>query len=201
VIGNGRHCPISVDDGMVSLHSWGVKVHKFIKVIAPKQLGLLGFLVAAVLAFYEHAQAQNDHLIVPWQRIGPIELGMTAADLIRILGEPTQTSRGPPGGISVYSWKNDLSVYIKMDGSYVTQICALDPAYATTNGVHPGATNLSVAALLGQPKSSRVYRGWWKLSYTNLYWPGLMVSIPLAGFEKNNSVRMVCVNHNDAISE
>src|SRR5580692_4587067 len=118
---------------MVSLHSWGVKVHKFIKVIAPKQLGLLGFLVAAVLAFYEHAQAQNDHLIVPWQRIGPIELGMTAADLIRILGEPTQTSRGPPGGISVYSWKNDLSVYIKMDGSYVTQICALDPAYATTN--------------------------------------------------------------------
>ena len=88
-----------------------------------------------------------------------------------------------------------------MDGSYVTQICALDPTYATANGVRPGATDLSVTSLLGQPKSSRVYRGWWKLSYTNLFWPGLMVSIPLVGFEKNNWVRLVCVNHNDAISD
>jgi hypothetical protein len=178
-------------------------VRNIMKVMGPKWVGLLGFLVAAVLVLCEQAraQAQNDHLIVPWVRIGPIQLGMTAADLIRIMGEPTQRLRGPPGGISVYSWKNDLSVYIKMDGSYVTQICALDPAYATANGVHPGATDLSVTALLGQPKSSRVYRGWWKLSYTNLFWPGLMVSIPLAGFEKNNWVRMVCVNHNDAISD
>lgn len=176
-------------------------MRNIVNVIAPKRAGLFRFLVATVLALCGQAQAQNDHLIVPWQRIGPIELGMTAADLIRIMGEPTQTSRGPPSGISVFNWKNDLSVYIKMDGSYVTQICALDPAYATANGVHPGATDLSVTNLLGQPKSSRVYRGWWKLSYTNLFWPGLMVSIPLAGFEKNNWVRMVCVNANDAISE
>jgi hypothetical protein len=186
---------------MISLHSREAKVRNIMEVVFSKRVGLFWFLVATVLAFCGQAQAQNDHLIVPWQRIGAIELGMTAADLIRIMGEPTQTSRGPPGGISIYRWKNDLSVYIKMDGSYVTQICALDPAYATADGVHPGATDLSATALLGQPKSSRVYRGWWKLSYTNLFWPGLMVSIPLAGFEKNNWVRMVCVNHNDAISD
>jgi len=95
---------------------------------------VLAFLVSSALAHCE--QAQNDHLIVPWERIGPIELGMTAADLIRIKGKPTQTARGPADGISVYSWKDDLSIYIRTDGSYVTQICALDPAYATVNGVH-----------------------------------------------------------------
>jgi hypothetical protein len=170
--------------------------------IAPSRLGLvLAFLVSSALAHCEQAQAQNDHQIVPWERIGPVELGMAAADLARIKGDPTQTSRGPTGGISVYTWKNDLSVYIKSDGSYVTQICALDPAYATALGVHPGMPDVSVTALLGQPKSSRVYRGWWRLSYTNLFWPGLMVSIPLTGFEKNNLARTVCVNHNDAIAE
>jgi hypothetical protein len=165
----------------------------------------LTFLMASYLSLWHQAQAQaqtqNDHLIVPWERIGPIELGMTAADLIRIKGRPTQMSRGPADGISVYGWKDDLSIYIKTDGSYVTQICALDPAYTTVNGVHPGSAHLSVIALMGQPKSSKVYKGWWRLSYTNLSWPGLMVSIPLTGFETNNSVRTICVNHSDASPE
>jgi hypothetical protein len=176
-------------------------VGKKMRNIATRRGLVLAFLVTSALAHCEQAQAQNDHLIVPWERIGPIELGMTAADLTRTKGEPTQTSRGPTGGISVYTWKNDLSVYIKSDGSYVTQICALDPVYATALGAHPGMPDVSVTALLGQPKSSRVYRGWWRLSYTNLFWPGLMVSIPLTGFEKNNLARAVCVNHNDAIFE
>ena len=172
------------------------------RIIVPRRLGLvLAFLVISALAYREQALAQSDRLIVPWERIGPIELGMTATDLTRIKGDPTQTSRGPTGGISVYTWKNDLSVYIKSDGSYVTQICALDPAYATATGVHSGMSDVSVTGLLGQPKSSRVYRGWWRLSYTNLFWPGLMVSIPLTGFDKNNFARAVCVNHNDAIAE
>ena len=172
------------------------------KVIVPSRIALfLTFLIASFLSLCQQAQAQNDHLIVPWERIGPIELGMTAADLIRIKGKPTQTARGPADGISVYSWKDDLSIYIRTDGSYVTQICALDPAYATVNGVHPGSTHLSVIDLLGHPKSSRIYKGWWKLSYTNLSWPGLTVSIPLTGFDTNNSVRTVCVNHSDAFPE
>jgi hypothetical protein len=95
----------------------------------------LSFLMVSFLSLWNQAQAQNDHLIVPWERIGPIELGMMAAGLIRIKGKPTQTSRGPADGISVYSWKDDLSVYIKTDGSYVTQICVIDPAYTTDKGV------------------------------------------------------------------
>jgi hypothetical protein len=153
---------------------------------------LLALLV--VLSFCRQARAQNDHLIVPWERIGPIALGMSAADLNRILGEPTQTLRGP--FVSVYNWKNNLSVFIKTDGSYVTQICALNPSYATAQGVHPGSTDLAVTALLGPPQNARLHTRWSLLSYTDLFWPGLMVSVPLTGFDTNHSVRTVCVNHN-----
>lgn len=78
---------------------------------------MLASLLASALSLCEQAQAQNDHLIVPWERIGPLELGMTAADLLSILGAPTQISRGPVDGISIYNWKSDISVYIKTDGS------------------------------------------------------------------------------------
>jgi hypothetical protein len=108
----------------------------------------LSFLMAAFLSLWNQAQAQNDHLIVPWER-GPIELGMAAGGLIRIKGKLTQTSRGPADGISVYSCKDDLSIYIKIDGSYVTQICVIDPVYTTDKGVHPGSAHPSVIALLG----------------------------------------------------
>jgi hypothetical protein len=173
-----------------------------VMLVTSKQLGtVLAFLLASALSLSKLAQAQNDHLIVPWERIGPLELGMTAKDLFHILGEPTQISRGPANGISVYNWKGDVSVYVKADGSYVTQICALDPVYATAAGVHPGLPDAAVAELLGPPKNARVFRGWWKLSYTDLFWPGLTVRIPLSGFEANNMVRAVCVNHSDAIPQ
>ena len=107
--------------------------------IVPRRLGLiLAFLATSAFVHCEQAQAQNDHLIVPWERIGPVVLGMTAADLTRIKGDPTQTSRGPTGGISVYTWKNDLSVYIKSDGSYVTQICAARFGLCDRHGCAPG---------------------------------------------------------------
>lgn len=140
------------------------------------------------------ARADNDHLIVPWQRIGPVTLGMNAAALIDTLGKPTQTMRGP--FVSVYVWNNSLAVYIKTDGSYVTQICALTAAYATAEGVRPGVADHAVTDLLGPPQNSRVYSRWSLLSYTDLFWPGLMVSVPLKGFDNNHAVREVCVNHN-----
>ena len=171
-------------------------------VVVSRRIGLLVvFLLAYAISLCEQAQAQNDHLIVPWERIGPLELGMTAADLLSILGAPTQISRGPADGISIYNWKSDISVYIKTDGSYVTQICALNPIYATAAGVHPGLPDLSVTELMGPPKNARVFRGWWKLSYTDLFWPGLTVRVPLSGFETNNLVRAVCVNRSDAVPQ
>ncbi len=49
---------------------------------------------------------------------------------------------------------------------------------------------------MGEPQNFRLYRGWWKLSYKNLSWGGLMVSIPQTGFSTNHSIRSICVNYN-----
>jgi hypothetical protein len=157
---------------------------------------MAALLVAAAKSFVAQARAETDHLIVPWQRIGPIALGMTTADLVRVMGEPTQILGGPRSPVLIYNWKDDLSVTIRTDVSFVTQICALSPAYATAQGVHPGSTDVSVTDLLGEPQNSRVHSTWWKLSYTDLFWGGLMIRVPLSGFDKNHVARTVCVNHN-----
>jgi hypothetical protein len=155
------------------------------------------FIVAATASLCEVAIAQDatDYLIVPWKRLGPIELGMTAAELLRIMGDPTSTKHGPlDRGVDVYNWKDGLSATITKDGLYVTQICSFNPNYATAQGVHVGSTDLSVVALLGKPRNSRVHSAWWGPSYTDLYWPGLMLSVHLRGFDINHSVWKVCVN-------
>jgi hypothetical protein len=155
--------------------------------------GVLSLLVAAALLLPVKVRAENDHLIVPWRRIGPVSLGMTAADVVRIMGEPTQKNGGPV--VTVYHWQDELSVTVKTDSSYVTQICAISPDYATARGLRPGLPDTAVTQIMGEPQYSRVYRGWWKMSYTNLFWGGLMVSIPLTGFNTSHSIRSICVNY------
>jgi len=185
-----------------------------IAIILGKRVGLvLALLIAAApplaaqtqtvaaqtqtVAAQTQIQAENDYLIVPWQRVGPIALGMTATELVRIMGDPRSTWIR---GVDIYNW-GDLSATLRKDGSYVTQICTFSPAYATAQGVHPGSTDVSVADLLGEPKYSRVFSAWWRFSYTNLYWPGLMVSVHLKGYDTDHKVWKVCVNHFAAIAE
>jgi len=76
-------------------------------------------LIATVLAVVLHctfarAQTQNDHLIVPWQRIGPMSVGMSAADLIHSMarlpaGNPVKSSpiNGPVCGRPLPRWLVD----------------------------------------------------------------------------------------------
>jgi hypothetical protein len=168
---------------------------------ASRRAALAWVVVVTAFLICGPAQALNDHLIVPWVRIGPIELGMTVPDLIRILGAPTQKVGGPLDSVVVYSWKNDLSAYVRSDGSYVTQVCALSAAYATAEGVHPDLADLTATFLLGQARSSRVRSRWGIFSYIDLFWPGLMIRVPLKGFDTNHLVQAVCVNHSAAIPE
>jgi hypothetical protein len=187
------------NDGMKICNSWRSKTRNIIQLIVSRPvIPVLMALGAATVSLSENAQAQaqNDHLIVPQERIGPIALGMTANELIHVMGEPMNTKRGPlDRGVDVYNWKNDLSATITKDGLYVTQICTFSPTYATVQGVRTGSTDLSVAALLGQPRNWRVHSAWWGPSYTDLYWPGLMISIHRKGFDTNHMVWKVCVNH------
>ena len=92
------------------------RVHLVIRsrISKPAKRGLR-LLVAVALVLPLSARAENDHLIVPRRRIGPVSLGMTAADVMRILGEPTQTNSNPV--VTVYHWHDDLSVTVKTDTS------------------------------------------------------------------------------------
>jgi hypothetical protein len=155
-----------------------------------------GLLFAASSVPFAEVQA-NDHLIVPHKRIGVAALGMTPAELIKMLGQPASIW---PGKAYTYNW-SEISATIVKDGSYATQICTTSPAYATAEGVHPGSANVEVTALMGLPRYSRLYEAWWRQAYTNLYWPGLTVSIHVKGFDTNNQVWRVCVTHSAAIPE
>lgn len=143
------------------------------------------------------AQSLNDHLIVPWQRIGPMSLGMSATELAQMMGSP---SSWRPGEVELYSWR-DLTATVTKNGLWATQICTFNPTYMTAQGLHVGSTDLSIVAALGKPNYSRVFSAWWGPSYSNLYWPGLMMSVHLKGYDNNHSVWKICVNHFAAIAE
>jgi hypothetical protein len=161
---------------------------------------LLTLLFALALTHSAQAQVpvQNDHLIVPSKRIGPTALGMATDELIRVMGEPKSKRLGL---VDVYGWGDDLSATVTKDGLWTSQLCTFSSAYATAEGVHPGSTDDSVMALLEQPKSSREFNGWWRYSYSNLYWPGLMISVHLKGYATNHAVWKICVNHFSGNSE
>jgi hypothetical protein len=161
---------------------------------------LAGMVVALLLGFgpaLAQAQAPNDHRIVPRERIGAAALGETATELIAALGEPSSVWPGP---VYTYNWREVSATVIK-EGWYATQICTNNPAYTTDQGVRPGSSSAAVEVLLGQPRYSRLFKGWWRQSYTNLYWPGLTVTVHLKGFDTDNQVWKICVNHSAAIPQ
>ena len=143
------------------------------------------------------AQTPNDYLIVPRHRIGAVPLGASAAELTAALGEPQSIW---PGDVHIYNW-DGLSATVTKNGAYTTQICTTSPSYGTAQGLHPGSTDQAVTDLMGPPRYARVFTAWWRMSYTDLYWPGLTVSVHLKGFESNNRVWKICVNQSAAIPE
>jgi hypothetical protein len=158
---------------------------------------ILPLLVVALHSPSAQAQTLNDHLIVPRERIGPMSLGMSATELAQTMGSPSSRR---PGEVDLYSWR-DLTATVTKNGLWATQICTFNPTYVTAEGLHVGSTDVAVVGALGKPNYSRVFSAWWGPSYSNLYWPGLMMSVHLKGYDNNHSVWKICVNHFSAISE
>ncbi len=126
-----------------------------------------------------------------------MSLGMSATELAQMMGRPVSRR---PGEVDLYSWR-DLTATVTKNGLWATQICTFSSTYMTVQGLHVGSTDLSVVAALGKPNYSRVFSAWWGPSYSNLYWPGLMISVHLKGYDNNHSVWKICVNHFAAIAE
>jgi hypothetical protein len=105
--------------------------------------------------------ALGDNLIVPGRGIGSVKLGMTAAELYRVKGEP-KSMMNYGGGGTRYDYP-DLSACVS-DGS-VIWISTDNPQFSTQEGLHPGESQLAMQAKLGPPAGRRVYN-----PFNTTYW-------------------------------
>jgi hypothetical protein len=156
-----------------------------------RQCRLAFGLIVIALAATTPAAGQgsnNDHLIVPGRRIGPIALGMSAADVLRIKGDPIpgRSMRGTTK--SQYTW-SDLHVLFepgRVNG--VETVCALSPEYRTSQGIHVGSSDLAVMAGLGQPV--KISRSTQIRGFVQLDWGDALII-----HQQDTVVTAICMKH------
>jgi len=105
------------------------------------------FLTLAILGPVMAAPAA-DNLIVPGERVGPIALGMTEAQLATAMGGPSAVQH--QGTITIYSW-GQVTAEIADNSPGVETITVNDPRFDTPGHVHVGLAATAAAAVLGQP--------------------------------------------------
>ena len=103
-------------------------------------------LFTACLSFSFPAQAQNDNLIVASVRIGEARIGMTEADIYRILGEPKSSFIGAE--TTLYTYPN-FDVYVDKRSHRVYRLITASSLYATKDNIKVGSSMLEVTAKLG----------------------------------------------------
>lgn len=103
-----------------------------------------------------------DSAVVPGVRIGPAALGMTEANMLQWLGEPSKTnSYGNRDNQYIYA---DRGLWIGFEGGRAEGIAASQSRYATSDGISVGASELKLRTTWGQPKS-RMQRGDYHVQY------------------------------------
>lgn len=89
----------------------------------------------------------NDNMIIPGERVGEVEIGMTLEELIAMKGIPRKTVPIPYTEATTYFFKG----FTVAADDEVYWIVAKDPAYRTLEGVAPGVEQISARAALGKP--------------------------------------------------
>lgn len=101
-------------------------------------------------------QTEEDWLVVPRNRVGPIRLGMTALKLFEVLGKSDETTRWGPEGPPVYKWfASSFSVVV--DNDAVIAVWSRSSKLHTKEGVKVGMKSAEVRELLGRPIISDAY--------------------------------------------
>jgi hypothetical protein len=107
----------------------------------------------------------RDMLIVPGERVGPIALGMKAAELDQAVGIPGQVLQ--QGKDTTYSWGNIVAQI--SDGSPgVDLITVNDQRYETAGHVRVGLASLALPVVLGQPDKKTAAPGLESLDYDGM---------------------------------
>jgi hypothetical protein len=123
-------------------------------------------LLAGGIAFAPAAFAQErDYTIVPGERVGPIELGMSEIQLLMTVGNPDTMLM--QGSDTFYSWGTLTARVGKASGS-VEEITLNDPGYQTQGRIHVGSADLTVTAIMGQPSKRSTAGGFVTLSYDGI---------------------------------
>ena len=90
----------------------------------------------------------NDNLIVPGERVGDVELGMSLSDLFALKGKPYKTT--PIANTEATSYTFDGLTIAAHDEVY--WIIARDPRFFTERGVSMGAEQIYARGAYGKPK-------------------------------------------------
>lgn len=106
----------------------------------------------------------RDNLIIPGQRIGPISLGMTAAQLLHAVGEPDRVANYTAGAdhrMMQTLWFGSVEVHMPtLNPQRVTSIRTTDGRNATAQGLRVGSSTLSFSGALGPPGMIRAQNDW-----------------------------------------
>ncbi len=89
------------------------------------------------------AEGPNDHVIVPGQRIGPMSLNMSTADLYHAMGEPKNSVTANNGTWASYEW-DGVMVWTDLPAGKVTAVLASAPQYSMKDGITIGSSELAL---------------------------------------------------------
>jgi hypothetical protein len=112
------------------------------------------------------ALAQSrDALIVPGQRVGPIALGLSEAELLKVAGVPASTFR--QGNETIYAFGR-VTAQIGDPSAGVDLITVDDARFETADHVRLGLAAPVAMSLLGQPAKRSIANGVDTLEYEGL---------------------------------
>jgi hypothetical protein len=123
------------------------------------------FLTIALAGSVTAAPAPNDNLIIPGERVGPIALGMTEAQLTAAMGGPGEVLHQGP--VTTYSW-GQVTAEIADNSPGVETITVNDQRYDTPGHVRVGLAATAAAAVLGQPNKKTSTQGLDTFDYDGL---------------------------------
>ena len=122
-------------------------------------------MTIAVAVAVMAAPATSDNLIVPGERVGPIALGMTEAQLAAAMGGPGEVLH--QGTVTTYSW-GQVAAEIADSSPGVDLITVNDQRFDTPGHIHVGLAAPAVPAVLGQPNKKTSTQGLDTFDYDGL---------------------------------
>jgi hypothetical protein len=114
-------------------------------------------LAAALIALSAAAMAQSDdRKIIPGERVGPVQLGMSAEEVVGQWGRPEEIEPDKNGGTFYRYAARGILVVISDDAKpEVSLIVVTDKSYATDKGVRVGSPSSEVASAHGKQDNER----------------------------------------------